>query len=52
MALEGIEQAIGRQADAQEKALSEQRAFIEEQKENQRKMAARLGMMQGAPIVT
>jgi flagellar biosynthesis/type III secretory pathway protein FliH len=49
MALEGIEQAITRQADAQESALREQRDFIEQQQEQQKQMAARLGLVGGRP---
>ncbi len=44
MALEGIEQAISRQAEAQELALSEQRAFIERQQAAQQEMARRMGI--------
>jgi flagellar biosynthesis/type III secretory pathway protein FliH len=49
MALEGIEQAITRQADAQESALREQREFIEQEREQQKQMAARLGLVAGRP---
>jgi anti-sigma factor ChrR (cupin superfamily) len=55
MALEGIEAELGRlanatekQANAQTAALEEQRAFIERQEENRRRLEAQMGAIRPA----